>query len=838
MKSAYRLKPVAGAIALSQLLLLDTVPVIAAEPMLEEVVVTARKREETLMDAPLAVTAVGGEAMDKEGISNMEQLSAKVPGLQIGRGAQTSGIFIRGVGSGVNKAFEQSAGMYVDGIYQSRSRQFTQSLVDLQQVEVLRGPQGTLFGKNTIAGAIKVETATTLPGDEFGGSITLDHELDLETYRGTVVLSGSPTDTLGARLAVRYQETDGYVENNTHNRDEAAKEDTMARLSLAWEPTDSLRVVGKVSYTDMESDGIEVVNPVVDASILNDFQSGNSQLGVTGVMGAIAALAVPGYEASSGSREFDTWNGNVRYNTGDFETTESTAASLRFDWDVGPYTVTALTGYSDFEFFQNHDVDFHGGNVAHDLDGENLELFSQELRFASGFDGPFNFIAGLYYEEQDLSTFTDVFIDGSLGGVFGQLPANALNPAAPPGITFSDLGINSLWNGSVLAPGTPLEGAELTDIIRSPTFDQTTETKAIFAELSYDLTDALTLEVGLRYSEDTKDVRKKNTLGAGTPEARVTVFNADGTPTGAIDPLNTALLGTIWGSLLSTYPHDQDLDREEDHLDPAVRLRWEATDNTMVYVSWSQGYKSGGFNFSPDTANPDGSPRPDTEFEDEEAEAWELGVKTTAWDGRARISAILFRTELTNLQVTSFQGVTFQVGNAAELTVQGAEFETQIALTEDIELGASLAYLDHEYGSYTGGPCTARQQSDDDCTEQDLSGERGAYAPEWSGTLYADYNRQVSDNWLLSARLDLAYKDDFFTDGDLDPASLQEAYTKINARLALSTLDERWTVAVFGRNLTDEATLTASLDAPLSAGIMASWIEEPRVIGLQLRHSF
>jgi iron complex outermembrane recepter protein len=835
MKTHFKPSAIAVAVAASQFFLLDATPV-SAQPMLEEVVVTARKREESLMDAPLSVTAVAGQNMDEQGITNIEQLSAQVPGLQVGRAAQTSGIFIRGIGSGINKSFEQSAGMYVDGIYQSRSRQFTQSLVDLQQVEVLRGPQGTLFGKNTIAGAIKVETATTDAGEEFFGSVTVDYEPEYETARGTVVLSGSPTDTLGARLAVRYQESDGYVENQVWDRDEAQKEDTMARLSLAWEPTDSLRIVGKVSYTDMESEGVEVVNPVADFSLLQDVQAGNSALSLFSVVGTIAAGAVPGYEAATGSREYDTWSANTRYNNGDSEKTESSQASLRFDWELGDYTVTGLTGYTDFEFSQDHDVDFHGGNVAHDLDGEELDMFSQELRIASNFDGPFNFIAGLYYEEQDLFVTTDVFLDGSLGGVFGQLPASSLNPALPD-LPLSALGINSLWNGSVLAPGTPLVGAELIDIGRAPTFDQDTETKAVFGEVSYDLADTLTLELGLRYSEDSKDADKDVSLTVGPPGGSQVAINPDGSATGVIDPLQTALLAAAMGAALNTYPHDQSLSRDEDHLDPAVRLRWEPTDDTMAYVSWSEGYKSGGINFSPDTANPDGTPGPGTEYEDEAAEAWEIGVRTTTWDGRARISGTLFRTEISDLQVTSFQGTTFNVGNAAEMTSQGVELEVQAAITDELELGGSLSYLDAEYDNFEGGPATIQQQAAGQGT-QDLSGETLPYAPEWSGTLYADYRTQISGNWMMMARLNLNYKDEFFTSPDLSETSLQDSYVKVDARLAFATIDDRWELAIYGRNLTDETTYTFSLNAPLSAGIQASWVEEPRVIGAQVRYKF
>lgn len=836
MKKLYSKRTaIAIAVAATQLGLVQ-VQQASAQPMLEEVIVTARKRAESLMDAPLSVAAVSGEAMDQQGITNMEQLSGSVPGLTVGRGAQNSAIYIRGIGSGINKAFEQSAGMYVDGIYQSRSRQFTQSLVDLERVEVLRGPQGTLFGKNTIAGAIKVETATTLPGDEFSGSVTADYEPDASTARGTLVLSGSPIDTLGARLAVRYQETDGYVDNKVLNRDEADGDDTMARLSLAWDATDTLRFVGKVSYTDMDRDGVEVVNSDVDYSLLQGVLDGTSQLRITNVMGVIAAQAVPGYKASTGSAEYDAFRANPRYSDGDTESTESTQVSLRFDWEAGDYTVTGLAGYTDFDFEQNHDTDFHGGNVAGQIDKESLDQTSFELRLSSDYDGPLNFLAGAYYEEQDFKTGGPPSLDGSLGGVFGTLPASGLSPDLPD-VPLSALGINSVWNGSLLAPGTPLEGVEVIDLVRSSNFQQDTDTWAVFGELNYDLTDALTLDLGLRYSEDTKDVSKQVWLGQGIPGQNVITTGPDGQPTGNADPLTTALIETIWGALLNTFPADQKLDRDEDHLDPAVRLRWQANDDTMTYLSWSQGYKSGGFNYTADTSNPDGSPGLGTEFEDEEAKAWELGVKTTQWDGRANISAAVFYTEIDNLQVTSFQGLAFKVGNAAEMTSQGVELETELALTEELTMGLSLQYLDAEYDSYEGGPVTVYQQAAG-VTAQDLSGKTTPYAPDWSGNLFADYRRDVFQNLVFSARVDLNYKDEFYTAGALPEASLQDSYTKVNARLALSSQDERWEAAIYGRNLTDEATLSATADAPLSAGITAAWIEEPRVVGVQLSYRF
>lgn len=849
MNSKFKIKTIALAVAATQLGVMQVRPV-SAQPMLEEVVVTARKRTESLMEAPLSVTAVSGRNLDDQGITNLAQLSSQVPGLNLGVTAQTTSIYIRGVGSGINKGFEQSAGMYIDGVYQARSRQFSLGMVDVEQIEVLRGPQSILFGKNTIAGAIKMESASPVLGDGFTGSVTADFEPDQDTTRGTVVLSGDLTDSVAGRVAMRYQESDGFVDNNLRNADEKNTEDKMGRGTLVWAPTDTVQVTGKLTYIDMEGDGNATVNAVADPSLLATFGQPGNSLGVTSVMGSIAAFQVPGFQESSGSKEYDSWLGNESFFPGgtDEDSLESTQASLKVDWEINDYSVTSLTGYTDFEEKRQQDVDFHGGNVAGNLETEDLELFSQEFRIASNYEGRLNFVAGLYYEEQDGSVgHSDTVLDGSLGGVFSALPANSLNPALPPGLSLGDLGINSLWNGTVftsLNPAfAPLIGAELDTIVRVPNNDIDNDTLAVFFEVNYDITDSLTLELGGRYSDDEKNVSKSVTLGTGIPGDVTRYINADGslTAAGAADPQNAALLSSAWGALLSTWPHDADLKREEGHFDPSAKLLWQINDDTMSYLSYSTGYKSGGFNSTSDTFNADGTPGDGTKFGDETATAWELGVKTSLWDQRARVSAAVFYTEIDDLQVTSFRGTTFLVGNAAEMTSQGVELDTQIAVTESLEVGGALAYLDNEFDEFSDAPCTifqtAATPSGETC-RQDLQGEAGPFAPEWSGTVYAQYEYQLGHNLMLSLRGDASYKDDYYTDADLDPNSLQESFWKYNARIGLSDLGGRWEVAAYGRNLTDEATYSFTVDAPLSAGIYANGIEEPRVYGLQARYNF
>ena len=834
-KKALTLAPLAALLALSPAALVQA-------QVLEEVIVTARKITENLIDAPVAVSVVDGATMDREGLTNLEQISSRIPTLQLGRSALASSIYIRGIGSGINLGFEQSVGMYMDGLYQIRSRQFTQSMVDLERVEVLRGPQSLLFGKNTIAGAINVESASPVLGEEFNGHLTVDLEPEYSTARGTAVLSGAITDNLAARLALRYQETDGYVDNKFIDEDVQQRDDALGRLSLVWAPTDRLKLLGKIAHTKMDDTvGIEQVNPVADNRLLEDTLAGQTQLPLTFVAGSIAAFSVPGFTAGTGSREYDSWTGNLDWEPYDEEDLEATQVTLRVDWDLDDYTLTSVSGYNTFEFKQQHDVDFHPGNVVGGENDEDVDLWSQEFRVFSQYEGRFNFTAGIYYEEQELDINANPTIDGTLGGIVGQFPASSLSPILPD-VPLSSLGINSVWNGTVFAAqdpsAAPLIGAEQDVIYSLVTNHNDNDTIAFFLELTFDLTDTITLDIGARYSEDTKKTKKQSALGVGAPGEQFLVVDSDGIPTGAIDPQNTALVSYALG-LLSTYPHNQNLDRDEDHLDPSLRLKWQVTDEIMSYVSYREGYKSGGFNTSGDTANPDGSPGPGTEFEDEQAKAWELGVRASFWENRARLSTTIFYTEVDDLQVTSFQGTSYQVSNAAELTSQGLEMEAQFAITERWEVGGAMAYLDSEFDDYQNAPCTIEQTAEVgiDCV-QDLSGERGPNAPEWGASAYSRYVHALSKDMEIRFDIDASYKDDFYLDGDLDPNTLQDSYYKYNARIGLARVDDKWEVAVYGRNLTDETTYTYATDSPLSAGIYGGWVEEPRIIGLQARYSF
>lgn len=812
--------------------------------VLEEITVTARKRTESLMRVPISVTAISGKEMDRVGATTLEQISAGVPGLQIGRSAQTTNIFIRGIGSGSNKSFEQSVGMYIDGIYMPRSRQYSQAFLDLRQIEVLRGPQGILFGKNTIAGAIKIETYTPQAGEDLAGNVSADYEPEQSAYRFTAAVSLPISDNWAVRLAGRYEYNGGYTNNLIFNNKGQQRKNALGRATLAGNIADQIRSTTKISYADMKGEGIDVVVGVYEPSL-------GAGLPAAATVGAAFYNFISGFSVADGTGsvgKYDSHVGNLRYGE-DTEYTKSLVISQKFEIDLEKFTLTSVTGYSDFEFGKLHDTDFGPINLVHNDEGETLQQFSQELRVASSFEGRINFVAGAYYEIQDMFIKTNVFLDGEIGGFAGSSGAFGPFDSLFDGLLFPVVAAQVGCNPATLTPAAAC-GVALSiargvpnQIGRAPTFNQDAKTFALFGEVTIDIIDNLRLDVGGRYSYEKKDVIKGLSIFIDDDPTLV-VRNPDGSDTGLLDPLTTNLVAGVWGSSFNTFPHNQEIEISENHFDPSVRLSWDFEEDSMLYISYTEGYKSGGINFSPDTANPDGSIGDGTTFSPEQVKSVELGLRSTLMDDRLRVGITIFNSTFKNLQVTSFRGTSFTVGNAAESRSRGAELETRYRASRNLLLGASVGYLDNKFTSFSGAGCTIAQQAvsavagEASCT-QDLTGEANAFAPKWSGKVFADVYYPINDDYELNARVDLNFKSSHFLNFDLDPTSLQNGYVKVDARISLAQTNEKgWELALYARNLTNKATYSFQFNNPLSAGAFSRWIEEPRVIGIQGRHAF
>ena len=802
--------------------------------VLEEVIVTAQKRAESLQDVPISVSAMQGDKLQSAGIPNLQALSDHVPNLYIAAASVNTNIYMRGVGSGNNQGFEQSVGMYVDGIYMGRGRQYRAGFMDLERVEVLRGPQGTLFGRNTVAGAINVISASPDPGGDLEGEIALS----LESHDGRVAegfVQGSPSDTLAMRLGFKYRETDGYMDNEFLNTTEGQIEEAGLRLTTVWQPSDALNVNFK--YSNMTHD--RVGSPSTTKLYLADPADRDALFPNRSPFATIGYLLTdtffPDFDEIT-RRDFvvykDNGYGNSRADglgigkNPDGTEEDYDTLALNVDYDLPGGTLTSVTGWTSYEFVDGVDVDWLPLQFIHRDDLQKFEQFSQEFRFASPGGEFFDYVVGGYYEKNDLEIDRRVTIDLNADGLVPQL-----------------LGVNSLF--------TVLTGGAYTanQLARNHYHQQDGESWALFGQGTFNLRDDLRVTVGLRYTEETKDVVS-------------TQFVSDDL-TGIGNPTDNYFALLIEATNFNSYPFDFREDRKTDKWIPSINVQWDATPDSMLYASFSQGFKSGGFTDADDQEPGQlvpGSfpcvpgqplaacydptvPNDDFEFEDEEVDAFEVGGKHMLFGSRLMVNWAAFYTVYDNLQTSIFKGISFGVTNAAKSEIQGLEVDLLWQATERLRLGFNAAWLDATYDEFRNAPCTAIQLDVDPAcgtefgfTSNDLSGERTLFAPEYTASFNFDYARPLSNGLELFSAGEVNYRDDFEPGGDNDPIDRIDSYSKTNLRFGIR--GDNWEVMAYGRNIFDKEVYLQSFDTPVLAGTHSHFIDEGRILGARFKYRF
>ena len=770
---------------------------IAHSVVLDEIIVTAQQRAESLQDVPVSVAAVTAEKIFDAGVVDLQGLSEYVPNFTINETGISTTISIRGISSGINPGFEQSVGMYNDGLFYGRGQLARIPMIDMERVEVLRGPQGILFGKNSIAGAVSQITAK--PTDEFEGSVTALYEPDHGEEDLRLVLSGPLTDNLSGRLAVLTRDLDGYIKNTFTGEDEQQESEEAIRASLRWNINEDMTADLKVSRSTFDVIGrnLEVHNSVGTPdhiTVLNSLQ---------------------GFEV-------DAELNYIGDNNGHFSNNEVNNATVTFDWDLEGLTLTSTTGYVDYEFSENCDCDFTGAAIFDAAGQEEYRQFSQEFRFVSDVDGDFNYIAGVFFQSTDLE-YTDQII----------LPDPTVITAALVGA-----GAGSL---------APLAAGSSTN----RELNQEGDIWAVFAQTTWSIANNMRLTVGGRYSQETKDAdRLQQHISSPTSP-----FGGATLPVGiATDPYNL-----LYG-IFAIEPYEKITgELDDDSFTPVITLEWDLSEDTMTYATWTKGHKSGGFdarsNGHPDAAvmnaiNPltSASITGSWEFDREETTSIELGSKMRLADGAAELSLAFYLTEYTDLQVSQFDGTLgFNVTNAGEATVQGLEVDGRWAVSEKVTLTGSAAYLDFNYDRFPNSQCYFGQvpNSPDFPGLCDVAGERKEYTPEFQANIGAAWSDTVADNLLMSASLDLSYVGDYIYTPNLDPRTEQDAYTLVNARVALSSSEGDWQVALIGRNLSDETVINFGGNTPLAGTLTGgagnsyyAFVNRPRNVALQATYSF
>ena len=549
---------------------------IANAATLEEIVVTAQFREQGLQDVPLSISAVTGDTITESSMVKIEDLATLIPNLNYSETGITTTILIRGIGSGVNQGFEQSVGLYVDGVHHPRGQQLRAPFLDLERVEALRGPQSILFGKNSVAGALNVTTAK--PSEEFESSIFVSNEFEDGETIIEGVLSGALTDRVQGRIAIRKRDSDGYQENLTLNQDGPASDDLTVRAQLAFDISDTLSANLKYEKSDFDVIGrnIEIENAfAAQAGPFTGLDYGQILANVFVQDQSVLNVTADGRHSSNGDTSFN-----------EMDTTQ-----LTLDWQLGDFELKSITAYETMDYTDSCDCDFTGGNVFIYGYTETYDQFSQELRLTSPVGEKVDYIVGAYYQSSDHS------FDDGIEVATNSVLVPAINGAAP--------GLGSAVAGT--------QASRLADV------DSTV--LSAFAQVNWRFTEDWTLQLGGRITrDDKKGFRTLSAFGIGggplaasqalAPIAYAAVFDISTTNLAAFGPTGAFFLGELGQPEVTG-------DRETTKFSPDVKLVWDMNDDTLLYASWARGFKSGGFDFRANNKGTFASSDESFEFEDE-----------------------------------------------------------------------------------------------------------------------------------------------------------------------------------------------------------------------------
>lgn len=776
-----------------------------SEAGLEEILVTSQKRTQTLREVPISVTAVDGVKIDKLGIENLEDLTMLAPSIHFTETGLSTQMRIRGIGSDNSQGFEQSVGVFVDGIYRSRAQLFRAPMFDVERVEVLRGPQSTLFGKNSIAGAIEIITAK--PTDELEAQVTGNYETEFGTREVSGYISGPLNEELKGRLAFRHYDDPGYMRNTTKNRDEAQQKEKALRASLAWSPNPDLNIQFTAEHDTFDVHG-RLLEVVLDEAP-SEAQFSDPPIPLT--YGQILQ-SFPPHTTFDSELNFERQSNAPEYSYNQIDT-----QTLRVDYDAAGFTLTSITGMVAFDYDENCDCDFTPADIFYlDLQ-EKYEQLSQEIRLVSADDDTLTWVTGLFYQEFD-QTFHDTF---------NVTENSLLIPAIQT--------VNSQFPSSFAGTGIDRD------------FEQSSEAYALFAEGTWHLRDDLRLTAGARYTVETKKASKVlNVVDLSQNNSIITDPTIAGIYLNVFNTQTEQALNPATGQPVG---HNLSGKRDEEVLTPAINLAWDATDNIMTYAKITKGFKAGGFDPRSNVKSRDATellpgetePRQVSafEFEEEEVMAYEVGSKMRLADGQMELNIALYRMDYDDLQISQFDGaVGFNVGNAKETVVQGLELDGRWQISRNLTSSLGLSYLDFEYKDFQNGNCYYGEAESDE-TLCDYTGRRGVYAPELSFNGSLGYHRTLNRGLDFESSLDVQWIDEQQTHPNLDPKGEIDAYTMLALRLAL--VSEKWEVAVLGKNLLNEEVMTYTSNMPMSENIFNTrtfygFVQRPRTYTLELTY--
>ncbi len=772
---------------------------------LEEVIVTAQKRSESLQDTPISVAAFAREELSAIGVVEAGQIYEYTPNLQIAKqpsSLDNYGFSIRGVSSGETSLLnENTVGMYVDGVYIARSTGSAFDVVNLERMEVLRGPQGTLYGRNTIGGAINV--ITEKPLDEFGFEqfVTVASRDYLRSK--TTIDSGKINDLFAAKFSYNYSEKDGLVNNSIHGNKLGENESNAYRIALRLTPRDDWTI--DYTYDNSERESNAALSQIVATRAPNNQIGGaiNAQATAFASPDRLNSLPMPNAPGVDTYSDIEMHTFTAQWDVNENLTVKYIGAQR--EWDSGT-TGTDFGGFPSDGATVLQDPTVAPGQFV--PAGEYVSTFlatrvsdneqtSHELQLlGDAMDEKLQYTVGLYYfEEESNEDNPQVFV---LPAAF----AFATQPAAVQGFLCADF-----------ASPSPCLGKDT--IISSPVFQYGSDNESIaaFGQFTYSFSDQLDLTLGGRYTQDKKDAYLRN--------GRI------------VDSADNVL--------------NNQADDDWDNVSGSATVNYAWNEDVRTYFTVAQGYRSGGFNARASSVDDFA-----LSFDEETVTNYEIGLKSDWMDSRLRINAALFYMDYQDAQVTSFRagegGASSVILNAGELQINGAEIELTAQLSEGLRLMLNYGYTDAEYEEFITqrlDPVTAAPSpspaADPVTGNEDIADfAKVSRAPENNGSATLSYNFAPFDFGQLSLRLEATYQDEMVFHPQLNLYDSTEDQTLIHARATLHSMEVlggNLTVSAWGRNLTDEEYREWGIDFG-TLGFAVDSFKEKRSYGLDISYSF
>ncbi|CAN5352780.1 TonB-dependent receptor [soil metagenome] len=802
----------------------------------DDIIVTATKREQTLQDVPISVSVTGRDVVEKAQVRDIIDLQSLIPSLkveQLNATGQTNFI-IRGFGNGNgNDGIESSVGVFIDGVYRSRSAAALDDLPEIERIEVLRGPQSTLFGKNVSAGAISI--ITQKPQFDFAAKFeaTVGNYGSMQTRAS---ITGPISRTVAVRLSGNVNERNGFFQNSTTGRDITDRNRRSIRADVLWQPsTDfSLRVIADYNLLKEACCGV--------ISIKNG--------PVTQLIGAPRPFGL-GKAISDTS---DIFAREVVYNDDPQNRVRGKGLSAQMDWNIGFAKVTSITAYRNQVNQSHQDVDFTGADLFRNTTANRIRTFTQELRLASDNPGPLSWMVGGFFQDErtetgrdlrygnDIRAFSEA-ASGSTGALVDAVPALAPLIGGTSNIRALEI-LQNLATPSIGVGTTyfqPGQGVSDLYMLKQTSY-------SLFGQADYKVTDRLTVTGGLAYLNDRKAVVSNVVLQ--DPFSALNLLNVPqlpflGLPANLYGPLGGLQL--FYGDTPNHAPVNIPNVNESgvtkgDKITYAARIAYDLG-VVKTYLSYSTGWKASAVNLSSDSRPPDlngvgRATRP------ENVKVYEAGLKANFVGGFLNLA--IFKQTIDGFQLNTFLGLGYSLVNAGKESVKGVELDAGYRPVRWLELTGAATYLDAKYDSFQRAPCVNFDNINcpiDPLTGQrpvfqDISGRRPADIPKWSVSTSATATQNLTPDLSGYVRGEFNYISNTRL-SDTTPADLSTwGVSNFNASVGIVSASAKLEAMLWVRNLTNDAYLIAVFPTVAQEGSYSGYPSQPRTYGVTVRKSF